>query len=103
MTSGGTDGADHIWTIREALDELRRHLGQALECLHDVLKDEYESDVLSLDSLRQMELRAEVASRYRKWGTPAHRGGDFGATRRLLDTLIIVLQEPDDPAETEGL
>lgn len=101
MTSVYANGPDHIWTVGEALEELRNRLDQVLQCFHEVLKDEYQLDVLSLDSLRQMELLAEVARRSRELAAPTRSGSDFGATRRLLDTLVRVLQEADDPAQAE--
>ncbi|WP_157749712.1 hypothetical protein [Jatrophihabitans sp. GAS493] len=83
-------------SVAETMAELRRRVDVVLEAMERDLADEWNLAVLSVDSVRQMELAAEVESALPVLPGESSTPIDFGGGRRLLDVLYRCLTRWDD-------
>lgn len=90
-------GRPGTWPVGQAHDEVRRRTRLPFERMAGLLGKTRELDVLTIDSLRQVEVTSELRT-----ALGGHPGGslgkDFGAVTRLLDAahreLVLQLSSP---------
>ncbi|UOZ07003.1 hypothetical protein [Amycolatopsis sp. WQ 127309] len=98
-----TETAGHgetLWPMTRALAEAKRLHDRVFDHLAELIDEESDLDVLSLDSVRQMELVAEVLHRMRNELAAIAPGQDFGAVQRIHDIVHRVVAA-DAGAEPE--